>query len=59
MIPRRHPHLALPLAFASALAGASMLALLGFHAPRAAIVLVFLSLIVTLAILSELIFGDR
>ncbi|TCP30723.1 hypothetical protein [Sphingomonas sp. BK235] len=50
---RRHP-LELPLGFAGALVGLSLLAL-AFHAPGVAIAILALSLIVLLAILRDLI----
>lgn len=58
MTLRPRPHLALPLGVAAILTGAALLALLMDH-PRVAVAVVILTLVLTLAILSELIFGER
>ncbi|WP_193753037.1 hypothetical protein [Sphingomonas endophytica] len=58
MIPRQRPHLVLPLIVAALLAGSAALALFLGH-PRIALTVVILALVITLAILSELISGDR
>jgi hypothetical protein len=52
--------LALPLALAGILLGAALLFLLLLNAPRVALAVVILALVIVLAILRELIFpGDR
>ncbi len=61
MFPRDpRADLALPMLLAALLAGGSVLAAIPFSSPRVGLAVLALALIVTLAILRELIFpGDR